>query len=124
MLRFRLRTLLIAVALLATGLAGFVAWRNWSREWIRLRAAMIGSEFLGNAYIDRKGTYFDPTFTRAPCCLWVFGGVGYANLYWTGPNDVPDDIRALYPETTFHRVDPIERPNGYLPVPEPLPTNE
>ena len=69
--RFRLRTLLVVVAILSP----LLAWTSYSLNWIReRRAALSGKERY------HLLTVHDPPRTKAPGLLWIFGEEGVPTL--------------------------------------------
>jgi hypothetical protein len=94
MLRFRLRTLLIAIALLAVPMA----WVGWQLNWIRQRRALLESRAVAS-----HGWGLElPT---APSCLWLFGedGLGVLALRDTTSNETVMDAKAIFPEADVRR---------------------
>ena len=91
---FRLRTLLVIMALSALPLA----WVAYSLEWIRQRnePGRIRLSFLAD---DNRRLW-----KNAPCGLWIFGEHGYARLavFRLPAEAVPiDKLRRLFPEAEF-----------------------
>lgn len=79
MLRFRLRTLLIAVAILAVPMA----WVGHSLRWIEQRRAAIVSIYgRGFYWLDRLSGFGNDSFERpdAPGLLWLFGERGQSGI--------------------------------------------
>jgi len=89
MLRFRLRTLLIAVTVLAVPMA-WVGDRLW---WIRERRRL-----LDNPNIQTWDS-FDESVPLAPGYLWLFGETGTAEVLVNGTDDEElKNATRLYPE--------------------------
>lgn len=97
MLTFRLRTLLIAVAVLAAPMA----WVTNSLRWIQARHEMLSDEF---GPFDRP--HVNPPTASAPGGLWLFGEEGVALMWYyrRTPDEIPDcleEAKRLFPETTI-----------------------
>jgi hypothetical protein len=95
MLRFRLRTLLIAVAILALPMA----WVSYSVNWIRQRHAALDKWQLDNIS-DYKGiTWPGSKPAQAPAFLWLFGEEGYDFIPWAPTARVDRaTLATLFPE--------------------------
>ena len=91
MIRYRLRTLLIAIALISVPLA----WTGYSLRWINKRHEMI-----------RQGRVVDATPNdiglRAPWFLWVFGEVAHISVFCR-PFD-EKEVQRLFPEAFVHVI--------------------
>lgn len=86
MLRFRLRTLLIAVAVLAVP----CAWVGWQLDWIRQRRAIVTWDYNGSPLPYQK-------LCRAPGFLWLFGESGISELACDSDEEA-ERLRCLFPE--------------------------
>ncbi len=84
MLRFRLRTLLIVVAVVAVP----CAWVSYSLKWIEERRALITS---GSVSVNPFAQPID-----APSYLWLFGEQGVSQM--GGTRDMTEKARRLFPE--------------------------
>ena len=85
--QFRLRTLFIAVAVLAVSMARV----GYSLDWIRQRKAHLVSPNRG--FTDQC---LSPQTQRAPAGLWLFGEQGYIAI--TATPDQEGKARRLFPE--------------------------
>jgi len=104
MFRFRLRTLLITVAMLAVPMA----WANYSLHWIEARRVALGKDnfcFLIPSDAPRA----------APGGLWLLGEKGYVRLGVivmtrdeVERRNVVDEVKRLFPEATV--VDIADEP--------------
>jgi hypothetical protein len=88
-IRFRLRTLLIALAVLAVPMA----WVSYSLRWIAERHAALGGEKILSGPVE-----LDTEITWPPAALWFFGESGYEKLFWYGSPSKIEEIRRLFPE--------------------------
>jgi hypothetical protein len=97
MLRFRLRTLLIAVAVLAMPMA----WVGYSLRWIEERHRALGEWH----YRLNTNAALPYPRTNAPGCLWLFGEMGFSVLHWS--HDAPgtrEEIERLFPEAEIREI--------------------
>ena len=87
-LQFRLRTLLIAVTVLAVPLA----WVSYSLNWIRARRNLLNDRVV----VDITDSW---SFTDAPAGLGLFGEQGWRVLVYQGDSSrTIEDARRLFPE--------------------------
>lgn len=95
MLRFRLRTLLIAVAVLAVPMA----WAGYSRRWIEERWTF---RMGPNAYCS--GYAYGHDNWDAPGCLWLFGELGYSSMGLREPASDAQiaEAKRLFPEARLY----------------------
>jgi len=111
--RFKLRTLLIAMAILMLPMA----WVGYSLNWIRQRQRFPNREFLDSIAQDRE----DIVGIRrpvAPSWLWLFGEAGVDRIGIMRPDsslDI-DYVRHLFPEATIDELSIIEKREGGVPV--------
>ena len=101
MFRFRLRTMLIGVAVLCP----VFAWVGYSLRWIEHRRAL-------RALSHSSDTFFLPEMAEnqgitAPCGLWIFGEEGVA-VFWMprGPQDRIEAAQRLFPEAKIETGPP------------------
>jgi hypothetical protein len=93
MLRFRLRTLLIAVALVAVGLGWVASSLNWIRQRQRIRETSCVLVYEFSHSNPRKGVL-------APFPLRFLGEKGAANIDICGRPVSADEVRKWFPEAT------------------------
>src|SRR5581483_7350633 len=86
MLHFRLRTLLIAVAVLAVPMA----WVGYSLRWIAERRAALRDKDV------RVVDHPEADSIRAPAGLWLLGEAGYLHLRHGPQRQYP--VHELFPE--------------------------
>jgi len=91
MLRFRLRTLLIAVAVLAVP----CAWVNYTLRWIEQRRLLF-------RYTAQRIDIWHTPQRRAPGGLWLLGESGVTTIEIVGGDRANYEARArrLFPEAT------------------------
>lgn len=117
-LRFSLRSLFIAVALIG-------CWMGYEVNWIRQRHSALRQEGIGVHNNDL--TTGSPIVVQAPGLLWVFGERGYAIVSFTMPPGHDWDltpaeqadfkrIARLYPEAEPTVIGPNQRPTPELKV--------
>lgn len=96
MLRFRLRTLLIAVAIAAVPMAWVGYQLNWIRGRNRLRA-------MPHVSVEKNWPTISAPYTRRPSwALRVLGETGASVVILSDGSDVDvDEIRTIYPEATI-----------------------
>ena len=105
-LRLRLRTLLIAMAVLAPSLS----WTAHSLSWIEQR-----HELKLRRSSTWKAVFFSPVDhdpPPAPGGLWVFGQKVESSLVlqFDGPDEELDRMARLFPEAKVARWSPPKRP--------------
>lgn len=96
MLRFRLRTLLIAVAVLAVPMA----WVGHSLRWISERHAALAA---GRVY-----DFSDSACTTAPGGLWLFGERGVITIFCSAED--AEFAGRLFPEAVISSLSPSPPP--------------
>jgi hypothetical protein len=89
MLHFRLRTLLIVVAVLAVP----CAWVGYSLRWIEKRHALCDN---GALPLD---------LTSAPAGLWIFGAQGAKVIIYGWTDEEKREAESLFPEARVIRGD-------------------
>ncbi len=96
MLRFRLRTLLIVVGVVAVP----CAWVGWQLDWIRQRRTARQAAAIRGVYRDK---------IDAPSMLWIFGERGERILLCAPEN--AHRLKELFPEADIREFGPvIEQP--------------
>lgn len=88
--QFRLRTLLIAVAVLTVPMA----WVGYSLNWIKQRREATNRVPEPNCFISTWPTDDTP----APRGLWIFGEWGYAVIHYDGRPEEREWFARLFPE--------------------------
>jgi len=91
--QFKLRTLLIGMALLSIP----CAWISHSLNWIRQRNA--ASYYTSDLRTGKEGP-FDRGIRLAPGGLWLFGEAGTNTILYRKGDD-PSELRRLFPEADF-----------------------
>jgi hypothetical protein len=92
MLRFRLRSLLIFVAILAIP----CAWAGHSLRWIAERRKLLSDGVV----VDMTDSW---THTDAPAGLWLFGERGWRLLMYLGQSSPSfDEVRRAFPEAAIY----------------------
>ena len=103
--QFRLRTLLIAVAVLAVP----CAWVGYSLSWIRQRHEFLAMENVGSMQTDGvpiSGGHpiaAPPEFKRAPGCLWLLRERGCFGVIV--PRPLMPEAKRLFPEARIWELD-------------------
>ena len=91
--RFRLRTLLMAVAIVAVGPLGWVAY---CKSWIRQRHEMLPKHSAPR--VPTPNPPYAPI--EPPGLLWVFGELGTYKLTWSpASTESLDDLQRAFPES-------------------------
>ena len=104
--QFRLRTLLIAVAVLAVPMA----WVGYSLNWIRQRHAILDRQ-PPRVWSSSWGLL--PTTANAPGGLWLFGERGEPVLFWEpGSREDVTQMEQLFPEAHVVVVKEPGKKNG------------
>lgn len=96
--RFRLRTMFVAVAVLAVPMA----WVAYQLEWIRQRRHSL--TISGVVYAGEQD---------APGTLWLFGERGYGAVIVGNSSSLTDhidEVRRLFPEAEIWELDKSDNP--------------
>ena len=95
--RFSLRTMFVAVTLLAIPLG----WAAYSLNWIRQRHEMLRRTDIGIV-----PNFYSPRLS-APGGLWLFGETGIQSLHVSAPPYLPEEVdrlHRLFPEAQIEDI--------------------